>query len=92
MFHALFRQDFGTDRGIEHFHRNPLVIPTPDELGGDGWEIHIAHARAAEVGIVGVEMRSPWQGITDDLWDGFGIGRHRFHVEMEPDVRRSDFF
>lgn len=52
-----------------------------------GGEVNLAHAGTPEVGVVGMEVGGSRQGFTDDFRDGAGVGGHRLHIEVKPDVR-----
>jgi len=90
--HALRRERVRVDGGVKGLDGNPSVVAALDVFGGDGGEVDLAHAGAAEVGVVGVEVGGPKEGSAADLRDGAGVGGHGFHIEMEADVRRVDFF
>ena len=69
VFDALAGQGFDAGRVVEDFDRDPAAVVDFGERLEDGHEVEIAHAGAAEVGVVGVEVVHQPALLAEDLRD-----------------------
>ena len=74
---------FWSWRVVEDFDRDPAVVGCFPECFDDGCIFYLAHAGAAEVGVIGVEVDGPVLALADDLADGLVFVAHGLHVEVE---------
>ena len=90
VFHALSGNFVWAGLVFEDFDRNPALIAYfVESLGGWGM-IHFAHARAEQVGVVGVIMCDPGGIIADEIPQPLLLRTHGLDVEMELEVRVID--
>ena len=54
---------------VEHLDRDPAIVARLDECGDDRAEVHVAHARAAEVHVLRVEMAGLRRIAADQIGD-----------------------
>src|SRR5207245_1076026 len=87
---ALAGDGFRVGRVVEHLHRYPARVAAGAQGPEDRHKVRGAEARAAPVGVVGVEVAEP-AGVAADQVGGRRLFRgHRLDVEVQAEGRVVD--
>jgi hypothetical protein len=89
---AVAGQRFDAGGVVEDFDGDPAAVVDVGQGAKDGDEVEIAHAGAAQVGIVGVEMVEQAGVFAEELRDGLRFAGHGFAVEVQTAVGRGNLF
>ena len=92
VFDAVAGEGFDAGGVVEDFDGDPAAIVDFGEGLEDGDEVELAHAGAAHVGVVGVEVVHELGVFADELRDRLGFAGHGLAVEVQAAVRRADHF
>src|SRR5262245_42123030 len=80
---AIAGKRFDAGRVVEDFDGDPAAVVDIGQGAEDGDEVEIAHAGAAEVGVVGVEVVQEAGVFAEELRDGLRFAGHGFAVEVQ---------
>src|SRR5713101_7108225 len=84
---ALPRDGFRVGRIIENFDTHPASVVNVFQGSEYPYEIGVAEAGPALVGIIGMKMMSAPSMAADQVRDWSLIASHRFYVEMQDEIR-----
>ncbi len=87
---AVFRQPFHARCVVEHFDRDPAAVIDFAEGLEDRHEVELAHARTAQVRVVGVEVNHLATELPEQIGNRRRFARHGFAIEVQPAMRRAD--